>query len=80
MISLKLEISKEMAYRVYDEFEKENISKNENGDFIITIDYPENEWVYGYILSFGEYAKILSPKYAKDIVKKRLDKTIKNYL
>ena len=80
VISLKLEISKEMAYRVYDEFEKENISKNENGDFIITIDYPENEWVYGYILSFGEYAKILSPEYAKDIVKKRLDKTIKNYL
>ena len=80
VISLKLEISKEMAYRVYDEFEKENISKNENGDFIITIDYPENEWVYGYILSFGEYAKILSPGYAKDIVKKRLDKTIKNYL
>lgn len=80
VISLKLEISKEMAYRVYDEFEKENISKNENGDFIITIDYPENEWVYGYILSFGEYAKILSPEYAKDIVKIRLDKTIKNYL
>ena len=53
---------------------------DENGDFIITIDYPENEWVYGYILSFGEYAKILSPEYAKDIVKKRLDKTIKNYL
>ncbi len=79
-ISLKLQISKEMAYRVYDEFEKENISKNENGDFIITIDYPENEWVYGYILSFGEYAKILSPEYAKDIVKKRLEKTIKNYL
>ena len=80
VISLKLEISKEMAYRVYDEFEKENISKNENGDFIITIYYPENECVYGYILSFGEYAKILSPEYAKDIVKKRLDKTIKNYL
>ena len=80
VIPLKLEISKEMAYRVYDDFEKENISKNENGDFIITIDYPENEWVYGYILSFGEYAKILSPEYAKDIVKKRLDKIIKNYL
>lgn len=70
VISLKLEISKEMSYRVYDEFEKENISKNENGNFIVNIDYPENEWVYGYILSFGEYAKVLSPKYAKDIIKK----------
>lgn len=80
VISLKLEISKEMAYRVYDEFEKENISKNENGDFIVEVEYPENEWVYGYILSFGEYVKVLSPEYAKDIIKKRLEKTIKNYL
>lgn len=80
VISLKLEISKEMSYRVYDEFEKENISKNENGNFIVNIDYPENEWVYGYILSFGEYAKVLSPKYAKDIIKKRLEKNIKYYL
>lgn len=80
VISLKLEISKEMAYRVYDEFEKENISKNENGDFIVKVEYPENEWVYGYILSFGEYVKVLSPKYAKNIIKKRLEKTIKNYL
>lgn len=80
VISLKLEISKEMAYRVYDEFEKENISKNENGDFIVNVEYPENEWVYGYILSFGEYVKVLSPEYAKDIIKKRLEKTIKNYL
>lgn len=80
VVSLKLEISKEMSYRVYDEFEKENISKNEKGDFIVNIDYPENEWVYGYILSFGEYAKVLAPKYAKDIIKKRLEKNIKNYL
>lgn len=80
VISLKLEISKEMAYRVYDEFEKENINKNENGDFIVEVEYPENEWVYGYILSFGEYVKVLSPEYAKDIIKKRLEKTIKNYL
>ena len=80
VISLKLEISKEMAYRVYDEFEKENINKNENGDFIVEVEYPENEWVYGYILSFGEYVKVLSPKYAKNIIKKRLEKTIKNYL
>ena len=80
VISLKLEISKGMAYRVYDEFEKENINKNENGDFIVEVEYPENEWVYGYILSFGEYVKVLSPEYAKDIIKKRLEKTIKNYL
>ncbi len=79
-VLLKLEISKEMAYRVYDEFENEEISKNEDGNFIVNVEYPENEWVYGYILSFGEYAKVLKPNYAKTIIKNKLQKTLKNYL
>lgn len=79
-IKLKLEISKEMSYRVYDEFKKENITVNENGDFIVNVEFPENEWVYGYILSFGEYIKVLSPEYAKNIIKEKLEKSINNYL
>lgn len=42
-ISLELEISKEMAYRVYDEFENEEIIKKEDGNFIVKVEYPENE-------------------------------------
>lgn len=79
-ITLELEIAKEMTYRVYDEFEKENITKKENGDFIVKVGYPENDWVYGYILSFGEYVKVLSPEYAKNSIKEKLEKAIKNYL
>ena len=79
-ISLELEISKEMAYRVYDEFENNEITKKEDENFIVNVEYPENEWVYGYILSFGEYAKVLSPDRAKRIIKDKLEKTLKNYL
>lgn len=80
IISLKLEISKAMAYRVYDEFESEGISKNRNGDFVVKAEYPENEWVWGYVLSFGEYAKVLSPKRAKEIIKGKLKKSLEKYL
>ncbi|MCI9063618.1 MAG: YafY family transcriptional regulator [Clostridia bacterium] len=80
MIELVLEINKAMTYRVYDEFESKEISKKENGNFIVKVEYPENEWVYGYILSFGEYAKVLNPGYAKKIIKDKLQKTLKNYL
>ncbi len=79
-IHLQLEISKEMAYRVYDEFEKEEITQNKKGDFIIQVSYPENEWVYGYLLSFGEHAKVLLPDKAKKKVKEKLEKALKNYL
>jgi len=80
MIELELEINKAMTYRVYDEFESKEITKKEDGNFIIKVKYPENEWIYGYILSFGEYAKILNPSYAKNIIKDKLQKTLKNYL
>ncbi|MBD5433198.1 MAG: YafY family transcriptional regulator [Treponema sp.] len=80
IISLKLEISKDMAYRVYDEFENEGIIKNKNGDFVVKVEYPENEWVWSYVLSFGEYAKVLSPKKAKEIIKEKLQKSLENYL
>ena len=80
IIELELEINKAMTYRVYDEFESTEITKKEDGNFIIKVKYPENEWVYGYILSFGEYAKVLNPGYAKNIIKDKLQRTLKNYL
>lgn len=80
IISLELEIKKEMSYRIYDEFEKDNITKKENGDFIIKVEFPENDWVYGYILSFGEHIKVISPEYAKNIIREKLKKSINNYL
>ena len=79
-IELELEINKAMTYRVYDEFESKEITKKQDGNFIIKVKYPENEWVYGYILSFGEYAKVLNPGYAKNIIKDKLQRTLKNYL
>ena len=80
IIELELEINKAMTYRVYDEFESKEITKKEDGNFMIKVKYPENEWVYGYILSFGEYAKVLNPSYAKNIIKDKLQRTLKNYL
>lgn len=79
-IILELEISKEMAFRVYDEFDNDEITKKEDGNFIVKVEFPENEWVYSFILSFGEYVKVISPEYAKNIVKQKLQNTLKNYL
>ncbi len=78
-VKLVLEISRKMAYRVYDEFERENIMQKSNGDFVVEVEFPENEWVYGYILSFGEYAKVISPDYVRNEMKKKVKRTLKNY-
>ena len=80
VIELELEINSSMAYRVYDEFENSEIVKKENGNFIVKVEYPENEWVYDYLLSFGEHIKVIAPNRVKNIIKDKLEKTLKNYL
>lgn len=78
-VKLVLEISKKQAYRVYDEFEKEAITQIKNGDFLVEVEFPETDWIYGYILSFGEFAKVVAPEYVRNEVKKRLRRSLGNY-
>ena len=74
-----IEVNKSQAYRVYDEFFEENIAKKENGNFEITIEIFENEWLYGYLLSFGEYLEVLEPKRIAKILAKKVEKMRENY-
>ena len=74
-----IEVDKSQAYRVYDEFFEENIAKKENENFEITIEIFENEWLYGYLLSFGEHLKVLKPARIREILAKKIEKMRENY-
>nr|WP_314082441.1 YafY family protein [uncultured Leptotrichia sp.] len=74
-----IEVDKSQAYRVYDEFFEENIAKKENGNFEITIEIFENEWLYGYLLSFGEHLKVLKPARIREILVKKVERMRENY-
>ena len=74
-----IEVDKSQAYRVYDEFFEENIAKKENENFEITIEIFENEWLYGYLLSFGEHLKVLKPARIREILAKKVEKMRENY-
>lgn len=76
---IMIEVDKSQAYRVYDEFFEENIAKKENGNFEITIEIFENEWLYGYLLSFGEHLKVLKPARIREILVKKVERMRENY-
>lgn len=80
IISLILEFSPEVAYRVYDEFEPEEITPNSDGSFTVEVSYPETDWVYGYILSFGTAVTVISPRRVAEIIKSRSEKIFQKYL
>jgi predicted DNA-binding transcriptional regulator YafY len=79
-VTLKLKIEKEMSHRVYDEFREECAEKQPDGSFVISVSWPEDEWVYGTILSFGEYIEVLEPEHIRESIRKKIEKISKKYL
>lgn len=76
---IELLISSQLAYRVYEEFREGQVQKQEDGSFKVTVYYPEDEWLYGYLLSFGPALKVLSPRSIQKSLKSRLEKMLGYY-
>ena len=71
-VVLHLWIDGSQAFRVYDDFDEAQIKKQPDGHFLASVSYPEDEWVYGFLLSYGPSLKVLSPPHVKDILRERL--------
>ena len=63
-----LRFSKEVAYRVYDEFDIAQIKRQENGDLLVSARLPEDCWFVGFLLSFGTRVEIVEPVYLRELV------------
>ena len=70
-VELKLRIEPEMTCRVFDEFEEDMVEKQPNGSFIVNVTWLDGNWVYGYILSFGEHIEVLEPEHIRHIIRDR---------
>lgn len=79
LIHLKLQFPMEMAYRIYDEFDMSEVKKNGDDSFTVTVDLPEDGWLYSFLLSFGGAVKIISPQKVKAELIKRVEKMKKVY-
>ena len=76
---LKLKFSPEIAHRLYDEFQEEQVSFQEDGSYYVTIPYELNHWTLHYLLSFGEYVEILEPEEARIMLKEKAAKIVNLY-
>lgn len=65
---IMLRFPKEMAYRVYDEFDETQVKRQENGDLTVSARMPEDTWLINFLLSFGTQVEVLSPAYLKEIL------------
>jgi len=78
-VTLKLRFQPENLYRVYDDYDEQRITRNPDGTYDVTVTFQEDEWVYGYIMSFGDRVEVLEPKRIRDIIRARLQKAADFY-
>jgi predicted DNA-binding transcriptional regulator YafY len=78
-VTLKLRFQPQDLYRVYDDYGEDHIIRNPDGTYDVTVTFPEDEWVYGYIMSFGCYVEVLEPQHIRDIIRERMKKALNFY-
>lgn len=77
---ITLRLSPAVKHRVYEEFDESRVTKGGDGYFTAVVNMPQDEWLYGYILSFGASCEVLAPESVRGLVKNMLDAARNNYL
>lgn len=76
---LHLRFSEKMLHRIYDEFDEDCVTKNADGSYDVHVSFPEDEWVYSFILSFGHFVEVISPEHIRNIVADSMKTALKYY-
>jgi predicted DNA-binding transcriptional regulator YafY len=79
LVNLKLRFQPQVAYRLYDDYDDGMIRRNTDGTLELHICFPEDEWVYGYLLSFGPWLEVLEPEHIRTILCERLQEALQIY-
>lgn len=53
-------------------FESEDIIYENDGTLVVKMKCPEDDWLYGMILSYAETVEVLEPPHLRDVIKEKL--------
>ncbi len=67
LVTLELVFAKEMKSIVVEWF-GEDVVENQEGQLLVKTTLPENNWLYGFILSFGSGIEVINPPHIRSIV------------
>ena len=73
-LNIVLKFSPEVRIRVEEYFEESTVKFTSDGSMIVSVLYPEDEWVFSTILSFGEHVEVLQPEHIREKVREKAKK------
>ena len=75
----RLRIDGALTYRVLDEFDPGQAVRNADGSYTVEARFPVDEWLVGYVLSFGAGAEVLEPAELRRAVAAEIRKMSSKY-
>lgn len=79
LTSITLQFTPQVRTRVEDIFDRELIEILNTGELIVTADFPEKEWCFALIFSFGEHVEVLAPERVRRAVASRVKSMHETY-
>ncbi|MDL4839462.1 helix-turn-helix transcriptional regulator [Aquibacillus rhizosphaerae] len=71
---------KEEARHLAEEwFGMEELLPDEDDGWLVKKAFPEDEWLYSFILSLGHHVEVLEPKHLRGIIANRAEQIVKKY-
>jgi predicted DNA-binding transcriptional regulator YafY len=79
ILKIRLKFSHRAKSKVEEFFADHYMETLPDGSIIVEVDYPEDEWVYSTLLSYGDTVEVLSPPHLRQLIKEKLKKAYNLY-
>lgn len=73
-VHLELLFYPRVRVQVEDFFEAAQIQYQKDGSMRVNVDFPEDDWVYSFLLGYGEHVKVLAPEHIQNILQEKAKK------
>lgn len=78
-VDITLKVGPALAYRIFDEFPRNSVTKQTDGSYIVQTRMQPNGWLYGYLLSYEDHLEVLAPADIRDNLKNKIKNLNKTY-
>ena len=78
LIDLELEFTLDVGYRLFDTLDDAAITEHENG-YTVKLTLPENNWLYDFLMSFGDRVTIIQPESVRQSLKEKHEAARKHH-
>ena len=78
LINLELQFPPEVGFKLYDQLEDDAITQTQHG-YTVNLTLPETDWIYDFLMSFGEKVTIIRPQYIKQKIIQKYEAALNHY-